>query len=339
MIKKQEDEIIKKWPHSWDKPTVSIQCLVYNHEKYLERCLDGFLEQDTNFPFEVVIHDDASTDNSAEIIRQYEARFPKIIHPIYEKENLYSKKDGSLGRTVRSQLRGEYIALCEGDDYWCSKKKLQKQVDFLDSNPSYSACTHLTKTIDLAKSREYIYGRFPQENVILKLSDFLCKMPCHTSSILCRRDFFINRPEWCYPKGGYGGGDYPLTIYLSLNGPIIRFGEIMSVYRKGVPGSWTKRIATNVCTRMKVYESNVRTLQMAKKWSEEHGLRNDDDFNQALVYHNYVLKLLLGDFKAAKSDMYSQYWKSETFIQHIKHYLRYYIKIKLGSVRCCRGKV
>ena len=116
---------------------VSIRCLVYNHEPYLRQCLDGFVMQKTNFRFEAIVHDDASTDGSAAIIREYAKKYPDIIKPIYETENQYSKHDGSLKRIMNAHTRGKYIAMCEGDDYWIDPLKLQKQVDFLETHPEY----------------------------------------------------------------------------------------------------------------------------------------------------------------------------------------------------------
>lgn len=110
---------------------VSIKCLVYNHAPYLRQCLDGFVMQKTNFKFEAVVHDDCSTDGSQEIIKEYAAKYPDIIKPIYETENQYSKHDGSLRRIVDAHLNGKYIAFCEGDDYWIDPNKLQLQVDYI----------------------------------------------------------------------------------------------------------------------------------------------------------------------------------------------------------------
>ena len=128
---------------------VSIQCLAYNHKKYIRQCLDGFVMQKTNFRFEAIVHDDASDDGTSEIIREYADRYPNIIKPIYETENLYSRHDGSLRRVVQKKLSGKYIALCEGDDYWIDPLKLQKQVDFLEANPDYGICiTDFDKLIE-----------------------------------------------------------------------------------------------------------------------------------------------------------------------------------------------
>ena len=141
MINRTQEEIMQDWGvDNSDTPLVSVRCITYNHEPYIAQALDGFLMQKTNFPFEVIVHDDASPDKTADIIREYEAKFPKIIKPIYETENQYSKHDGSLGRIMDAACKGKYIALCEGDDYWIDENKLQMQVDFLEGNPDYGMC-------------------------------------------------------------------------------------------------------------------------------------------------------------------------------------------------------
>ena len=123
---------------------VSIRCTVFNHGKFLRHCLDGIVMQKTNFRFVAFVHDDASTDNSADIIREYADRYPDIILPLFESENLYSKKDGRfIQLTYSSQyLQGKYIAICEGDDYWTDPLKLQKQVDYMEEHPECAMCFH-----------------------------------------------------------------------------------------------------------------------------------------------------------------------------------------------------
>jgi glycosyltransferase involved in cell wall biosynthesis len=122
--------------------------------------VDGFLKQETTFPVEILIHDDASTDGTAEIIREYEGRFPRAIKPVYETENQYSKGKGDLFGLKRA--RGEYIAICEGDDYWTDPAKLQKQVDFLDRNPDYVICYHDAKIVD-ESGRVVADSKLPEE--------------------------------------------------------------------------------------------------------------------------------------------------------------------------------
>lgn len=119
---------------------VSIRCLVYNHEPYLRQCLDGFVMQQTNFRFEAFVHDDASTDGSVAIIKEYAEKYPNIIKPYLETENQYSKHDGTIIKLSFAACKGKYVALCEGDDYWTDPLKLQKQVDYMESHPDCMMC-------------------------------------------------------------------------------------------------------------------------------------------------------------------------------------------------------
>ena len=124
-------------------PLVSICCVTYNHAPYIRNCLEGFLMQKTSFPVEILIHDDASTDGTDEIIREYARLYPEKFFPLIEEENQYSKPNHKCPDFYNyERARGKYIAYCEGDDYWTDPLKLQKQVDFLESNPQYSVCWH-----------------------------------------------------------------------------------------------------------------------------------------------------------------------------------------------------
>lgn len=119
---------------------VTVLCIVYNHEPYLRECLEGIVTQETNFKFQVIIHDDCSTDNSADIIREYASKYSDLIIPIFEEENVYAHV-GAFDLFLRSYIKGKYFAYCEGDDYWCDKNKLQLQYDFLERFPDYTYCS------------------------------------------------------------------------------------------------------------------------------------------------------------------------------------------------------
>lgn len=127
-------------------PLVSICCITYNHAPFIRKCLDGFLLQETSFPVEILIHDDASTDGTDGIIREYVEKYPNLILPLFETENQYSQgKQSEIDFYNYQRARGKYIAYCEGDDYWTDPLKLQKQVDFMESHPDYSVCFHRCK--------------------------------------------------------------------------------------------------------------------------------------------------------------------------------------------------
>lgn len=135
-----EQDVMAAWSNE-RSPLLSIICLAYNHADFIKETLEGFIRQETTFPFEVVVHDDASTDSTATIIREYAARYPSLIKPIYQLENQY-RLGVPFSTRLFAQARGRYIAYCEGDDYWTDPRKLQVQVDFLEKNRDYVMTYH-----------------------------------------------------------------------------------------------------------------------------------------------------------------------------------------------------
>lgn len=227
-----------------EKPLVCILTLTYNHEAYIRDTLDGFLAQKTNFPFVAIVHDDASTDGTAAIVRDYAKRAPHIIKPIYETENQYSKRDGSLGRIMSDALEktgAKYVALCEGDDYWTDPLKLQKQVDFLESHPDYSMCFHNAivhyETGDISnhifaelETREYDVLECV-ENWIVPTASILCRNTVYSSE--CTKKLTSSRKIIV--------GDNRLIRCCGETGKLYAYKEAMSVYRKS-PTGWTSNI-------------------------------------------------------------------------------------------------
>jgi len=119
-------------------PLVSVICTTYNHEAHIKYALEGILMQKTNFPIEIIVHDDASTDRTAEIIKEYEKKYPNLFFNVYQTVNQYSKNDLNIwGDITFPMSRGKYIAICEGDDYWTDPNKLQDQVDFMETHSDY----------------------------------------------------------------------------------------------------------------------------------------------------------------------------------------------------------
>ena len=141
MDARTEAEIMKNWPTDSSRPVVSVVCLTFNHRDYIAQAIDGFLRQQTNFPFEIIINDDASTDGTRDVLKDYESRYPKLIRLILQQENQYSLGK-PYGMPVFQHARGDYIDYCEGDDYWNDPRKLQLQVDFLENNRDYALTFH-----------------------------------------------------------------------------------------------------------------------------------------------------------------------------------------------------
>lgn len=216
-----------------DNVIVTIRCLVYNHEPYIRQCLEGFVMQKTNFTFEAIVHDDASIDGSAAIIKEYAEKYPDIIKPIYETENQYSKHDGSLRRIMDSHTRGKYIAYCEGDDYWIDPLKLQKQVDLLEGNPSASLCCggyiqhqqghEDVKQVLLCGTAKYFF---------FDLKDWINRWITMPLTVVCRRDFLneYNAKSYHYSR------DIHLIYHLLKEGKGIYLSESLAVYNIHVGG-------------------------------------------------------------------------------------------------------
>lgn len=218
---------------------VSVYCLAYNHGKYIRSALEGFVNQKTNFEYEVFVHDDASTDETAAIILEYAKKYPQIIKPIIQKENQYSKGVSMLYTYILPNMSGKYIHACEGDDYWCDPNKLQQQVDFLEKHSEYMACVH-SNYIENQRSGERFLNSRRKKNGNVKMKEIIeWNNVFHTSSILYRRWAIENKPK--YMKSINGVGDWFFALWLRMNGKIYYIATPMSVYRFGTEGSWTER--------------------------------------------------------------------------------------------------
>ena len=210
---------------------VVIECFTYNQENYIRDALDGFVIQKTCFPFVAIVHDDASTDNTARIIHDYAEKYPEIIKPIYETENQYSKKDGSLSKIMNNEIiryNPKYIACCEGDDYWTDPYKLQKQVDFLESHPDYGMCYTKVKRF-VQKSNQFIdeWGG-PNET----MDKLLIENTIPTLTAVFHKAIYYNYLTEIQPsKRGWLMGDYPIWLYFAQNSKIKFINETTGVYR------------------------------------------------------------------------------------------------------------
>ncbi|MHA6697197.1 glycosyltransferase family 2 protein [Chryseobacterium sp. A321] len=172
------------------QPLVSICCLAFNHEKYIRECLDGFIKQKCDFEFEILIHDDASTDGTQEIIKEYQLNYPKIVKPILQTENTYSKGIRATIEYNFPRAKGKYIAMCEGDDYWIDPLKLQKQVGFLEENSDYNFSVGKVLTIDEFGRKNKIHEfADPSKRNSYTLEDYITYRFSQTSSFLFRNDF------------------------------------------------------------------------------------------------------------------------------------------------------
>lgn len=300
-----------------DSIKVSIICLVYNHEKYLRQCLDGFIKQKTNFAYEVIIHDDCSIDNSRAIIEEYYKLYPEIIVPIFEKENMYSKGKKIIPEIMLPKARGEYFALCEGDDYWIDENKIQKQYDFMKTHDKYSLCVHNANIVNVnskkigkiktsSKSREINIV-----DVIVGGGGFIS-----TNSIFAPMKLAKSLPP--YLKNF--SLDYIWQIYLASQGKTYCFKEYMSAYRKGVPNSWTQK---NTSVNKKV-EMNEKINEKLIEIDEYTCFKYHDAFQKKILLNNIDSFVALRQFKKIKEKTYKKILKSKSIYQRIIIFLKHY---------------
>jgi glycosyltransferase involved in cell wall biosynthesis/SAM-dependent methyltransferase len=222
-----------------EKPLISIACVAYNHEKYIAQAVEGFLMQEINFLVEIIIHDDASTDNTAKIVAEFAQKYPALIYPIFQAVNQYSQKRKPFIDFIFPKCRGKYIAVCEGDDYWTDPNKLQKQIDFLESNPEYVICFHNAQVMfDDPREKIMLYSDFPWNGIdrkrdVYTIEDLIATPLCPTASVIFRKPANFNLPDWFYKVPS---GDMALQTLLCGDGKVKYFDECWAVYRKHSAG-------------------------------------------------------------------------------------------------------
>jgi glycosyltransferase involved in cell wall biosynthesis len=236
---RSEDEIIKNWIDK-TKPLVSVICPAYNHEKYIGQAIESFLSQETDFAFEVIIHDDASTDLTVSIVSEYKNKYPKIIQVVLQKVNQYSK-GFKISPILLPYTKGKYIAFCEGDDYWIDPKKLKKQVDILNNNKQYIICGHLCINVDehgrLLSKQLYTGEQCPQ---IFDIKNSLKATPVHPNTWMYRRIDWKDTKYFTLLNTLPAGDDTMMLMLLSTGkGYCIK--EYCSAYRLHSGGSWSTK--------------------------------------------------------------------------------------------------
>lgn len=300
---------------------VTVICATYNHEKYIKKTLDGFLEQNTSFAVEYIIREDASTDHTADILREYESKYPGFFTIIYEKENQWSKHlIPYFSQRVILETHSKYVALCEGDDYWCDANKLQKQVDMMEQNPNASFCVHANYELNdrTGKMRErHPYkksGLITTEEVMIEPYG----MPA-TCSMLMRTNMINQYPiyELSCPVG-----DRSRRMFLVDKGPALYIDELMSVYRVNNSASFGGRLYD--------YENSMKLVKQMDTFF--------DSFNSYTnhKYEKYIRLLkereLISHYtrfnkydQIAKTDYYKKYFS-------FKDKIKLFIKWKLSPI-------
>jgi glycosyltransferase involved in cell wall biosynthesis len=287
-------------------PLISICCTTYNHDNYIKQCLEGFLMQRTNFPYEILVHEDASTDNTAEIVKEYEFKYPILFRCIYQSVNQFAKQN-TLFNILLPMARGKYIALCEGDDFWTDPNKLQKQVDFLETHPDYSMVCHNVT----------VSGDVQQASFVSNLKEFYTAEDLASGGISIPTLSVVFRNYNLTYSASLSKtpiGDFPLFVTLSQYGKIKYLPEVMGARRVHEGGLWSSA------------DKNKKLSYMLTTIYFMIGNYNEETNNALIQYH---LKLIADSIKeGVSSDLYpkemkwvikimSYYTKTRTFLRNL----------------------
>lgn len=280
-----ESKIMQDWKYDISTPLVSICCTTYNHENYIAEAIEGFLIQETDFPFEILIRDDFSTDKTAKIVQEYAQKYPLIIHPIYEEENTYSKGIRPMQELFKI-AKGKYIALCEGDDYWTDSLKLQKQVDFLEANLDYGlVCTDMVKY----NQKE---DKYEESNIVpLKKGSFEelihWKNQVWVLTVCFRKSLLDNRPILDFNI--YFGGDIFLFLHIAQQSKLKFMPDKTAVYRI------LEESASHFKDKMKAIEFTYKVSNTMLYYLDKHQISYE-------VYKSVFYKNMLARFKYARAN-------------------------------------
>ena len=266
-----QEEIMAGWPAD-EEPLLSIACITYNHSQYIEDALAGFLVQKTNFRFEIVVHDDASPDGTVDILRQYQKEYPSLIRLIVQKENQYAKCKTPFFH-LYPKLRGKYIALCEGDDYWVDPLKLQKQVEYLEKNPNFVISGHDACIIDEigevvqdsklpdVHKRDYSARDLQEGNALILTLSWVFRRVLADDEAQAERSVVVNGDRFLISLlGQYGDAHYHDDISPAF-------------YRAHEGGVWSSldtksRDKTHITTFIRIsnYYQRIGQLELADVW-------------------------------------------------------------------------
>lgn len=310
---------------------VSIICNTYNHAAYIKDALDGFVMQKTNFKFEVLVHDDASTDGTADIIRGYEKKYSDIIKPIYQKVNQYSQNIPITPTYQYPRVRGKYIAFCEGDDYWTDCLKLQKQFDAMEAHPNIDICAHSSSVLNMKTNKIKLHATSSTDTV-LTAEEVIDGGGSYVSTctLFLRTNIIENLPN----SLKYYHLDYIIQINGSLKGGMLYLNDNMAVYRFQTTNSWS---ATHSTESIKTYKHIIKKYNALEIIDGE----SDHKYNLSIKKYLQFLKkeilccmlsnreFSISEIKASPYyDVYSELSSSERFKAFVRRNFPTIIKLK-----------
>jgi len=321
MIDKTEKEIIENWKLS-EQPTASICCITYNHEQYIEEAIDSFLKQETDFKFEILIHDDFSNDNTRNIIIEYAKKYPNIIRTIFQTENQWS-----LGKRIMpivlKEARGKFMALCEGDDYWIASNKLQIQIDEMEKHKECHISFHAAYLrYDDNSNKQKLFCYHSPVNKIFNTDEIIQYggplMP--TASICLKRNFVDFLKTSTEDFFVYSISAFFIQVFSSLNGGALYINKIMSVYRSMSTGSWSKKVAKNSDYSLFWAQKSINSIGYVDNYTNK---KYSKEFKRLKKKHYFTILLNDSLSVSDKDDYFVKFKKDLNYKDYLKWHLIY----------------
>lgn len=311
-----------------DEIVVSICIATYNQEDYIAEAIEGCLRQKTKYKTEILIRDDCSTDGTRAILEAYQKEYPDKIRLILEQENQYSKGIKIFPSFI-NYMRGKYMAINEGDDFWNDEGKLEKQIDFLESNDDYALVTSAAYTVDEKGKRT---GKIKprQEDTVLSTEELIAGNGdmIATNSMVFRSCFMKELPPFYYNAKVE---DYPLIIFLSTKGKVYYLSEELSTYRTEAKGSWSRGALEGDIIGKKI-ERCEDVVNLLKEINHFYKGQYNEVISERIEHFQSNQIVLRGDYRELKKKYPKRYQSmmgKEKGIMFFKfHFPKLYLKIK-----------
>ena len=273
---------------------LSVIFITYNHAQYVEKALMSVINQKTDFPFEVVVGDDCSTDGTQDILKRIASGHPEV--------NLNLRSENTGGRPTLNvyettkKCTGQYLAYLEGDDFWTDDHKLQKQVDFLEDHPEYTACTHSMKMVDekdeeITDPETLSIGSLYDWSGDFTYEDYCYsgKWPGHYASVVSRNIYKARKYDYTIL---YRASDFTddalINLFLLMEGKIYRMDEVMSVWRyvkKSGAGNWN-----SIAMKRNIARDDCYLSKTMMQWIEQYRPLSDYSRKRCLADFGLALK-------------------------------------------------
>lgn len=287
----------------------------YNHERYISQALVSILSQNINVSYEIIIVDDASTDNTPNILKQYKRKYPDLIRLYLRKVN--SCHPTRVGYFLLSRAKGKYCAFIDGDDYWLDDHKIQKQYDFLRSNPEFSACTTNVKIVDENGNENVgaFFNYYRKEDHIFTLEDFRRRRTAGMAASFFSRNYFVQKDISIIYKASKYMGDQILYMLCVLEGDIYQFDETMAAYRcvsNSGDNNFESIHKDNIYKDINIFEYYIKLETYIKQY-----------YNTSFNYNSLVMKsriMYLAD-KYTLQVFIKAIWQSPNREKYLRYYL------------------